>query len=176
VIDDNADIYNIITSIHRDLVTKDVSLAADKLLIDSRLLTLLSVISESFMRSKISGNAKVISAINFILREYSSDLTVARTASHVGLNPIYFQKQFKLNTGKTVLEYITNLRIERAKNLLENTNLSVIDIAAESGFNSRQSLYQNFKKLYSVSPDEYRQNAARVRQAKYRQTPYDLSK
>ena len=68
----------------------------------------------------------------------------------------HFIKIFKKYVGKTIIEYITDLRISYAATLLTSTDLSVITIASKVGYDNQSFFAQKFKNKYNVSPMEYR--------------------
>jgi len=75
----------------------------------------------------------------------------------VGLNPAYFSTLFKKETGINFSNYLLNLRIENAKLLLKNSNLSLINIAVEIGFDNQSYFSNVFKKVTGMTPKQYRQ-------------------
>ena len=68
----------------------------------------------------------------------------------------HFIKIFKKYVGKTIIEYVTDLRIAYAATLLSSTDLSVITIASKVGYDNQSFFAQKFKDKYNVSPIEYR--------------------
>lgn len=82
---------------------------------------------------------------------------IARTAF---LSPRSFRNIFKKTTGKTLSEYITELRISRAKNLLENTDLPILTIMSEVGYQDSKFFYQIFKRYSGMTPGSYRKKNA----------------
>jgi AraC-like DNA-binding protein len=72
------------------------------------------------------------------------------------MSMFYFCKLFKRATGLNFTEYLSNVRIEKAKNLLMNRNLRVSEIAYEVGFQSLTHFNRVFKGSVRQSPSEYR--------------------
>lgn len=68
----------------------------------------------------------------------------------------HFIKLFKNSTGKTIIEYITDLRLSYAEKLLSDTDLSIITIASNVGYDTPSFFTQKFKKKYGVTPIKYR--------------------
>ena len=97
---------------------------------------------------------KVMAYVNTYF--YKPDLSVGELADQVGLSSVYLQKLFKDNMGNTVYEFITQTRIERAKNLILRTNFSIAAIAKEVGYGTEQAFIMNFKKIFGMSPDAYK--------------------
>lgn len=77
-------------------------------------------------------------------------------ALEVGLSRRHFIRAFKQSTGKTPHSYLAKQRLERATDLLRTTNLSITDIAFESGFTSSSYFTTAFRRSFSVGPLEYR--------------------
>lgn len=77
-------------------------------------------------------------------------------AQRLGLNSSYFSQLFKKETGQTFVEYRTQLRMETAKRLLESSDLRIIDISNEIGYDDATHFTKMFKKHTGYSPKEYR--------------------
>ena len=77
-------------------------------------------------------------------------------ARQVGLSRYHFSRAFKASTGLSPHRYLTLRRVEKAKNLLGATELSLVDVALEVGFASQSHLCDWFRRLVGVSPREYR--------------------
>ncbi len=95
-------------------------------------------------------------AIDFIHKHYAEPLTLERIASEAYLSREYFSRVFKAETLKTPFEYLTHYRISRAMELLEQTNLSVADIAGKCGFASTGYFNVKFLEIAGCTPREYR--------------------
>lgn len=95
-------------------------------------------------------------AKEFISDNLHRDISLYDVASHVYLNPIYFSKLFKQSTGITFTSYIARMRIEKAKELLCETDLKIYEIGEQSGFRSTYYFNRVFKQIVGVTPNEYR--------------------
>ncbi len=95
-------------------------------------------------------------AISYIREYYMSDITMAELAKLTGYCDDYFRIVFKKNTGMAPKEFILETRLEAAKKMLADKNISMTDISAKCGFEyySRFSLF--FKNKTGVTPSEYR--------------------
>ncbi len=98
----------------------------------------------------------VLQAKEFIGENFSRDISIAEIAQHVGVNVSYFSRIFKEDTKQSPLQYITQLRIEKAKELLATEALTIREIAEKVGYNDTRSLVRFFKKNEGVSPSEFR--------------------
>jgi len=100
-----------------------------------------------------------VDAVKQYLRSnYQRDITLEDAARIAGMNSSYFSRVFKKDTGLSFVRYLTNLRLERVKELLSgDADLTIGEIADSVGFESANYLSAVFKKWYGVSPTEYRQ-------------------
>jgi len=104
----------------------------------------------------------ITKAKKFIEENHSEDLSLAGVAKAVNTSPFYFCKLFKKSTGINFTDYVSRIRIERARNLLLNPNLRVSEIAYEVGFQSLTHFNRVFKKVNGQSPSDYRARLTRA--------------
>jgi AraC-like DNA-binding protein/ligand-binding sensor protein len=95
-------------------------------------------------------------AKQFIHENQAEDLSLGQVAKAVNTSIFYFCKMFKKATGLNFTDYVSRIRVEKAKNLLLNRNLRVSEIAYEVGFQSLTHFNRVFKKIMGQSPTEYR--------------------
>ncbi|WP_102345351.1 helix-turn-helix transcriptional regulator [Bacillus sp. Marseille-P3661] len=95
--------------------------------------------------------------IEYISNYFHEDLSIKKVANKVHLSHTYFSRLFKKELGVSFVEYVTNIRIKRAKWLLANTNDTIESIAAQVGFNTPNYFSSIFKKNEGMSPSEYRE-------------------
>lgn len=95
-------------------------------------------------------------ARTFIVENQEHDLPLARVAAAVNLSAGYFSELFKKSTGLTFVDYVTRVRVERAKNLLANPHLRISDIAFRVGFRSLSQFNRAFKRIAGRSPQQFR--------------------
>ena len=93
----------------------------------------------------------------FITEHQTESLSLGQVAKAVNSSPFYFCKLFKKATGLNFTDYLSRIRIERARNLLLNPNLRVSEIAFEVGFQSLTHFNRVFKHTVGLSPTRYRQ-------------------
>lgn len=98
----------------------------------------------------------IVRAKEFIKEHYSEELSLGQVAKAVNVSTFYFCKMFKKITGLNFTDYVSRVRVERAKNLLLNPNLRVSEIAYEVGFQSLTHFNRVFKKILGQSPTQYR--------------------
>lgn len=97
------------------------------------------------------------SAKLFIDKNYNTDISLSDIAEYVYISTSHFARAFKKQYDISPIQYLLGVRIEKAKTLLEETNLKVGDIAASVGFSAQQRFNDIFKKHLGLSPGEYRQ-------------------
>jgi AraC-like DNA-binding protein len=95
-------------------------------------------------------------SINFIHNNFERDISLGDIAKFVFLSPSYFTRAFKEETGMSPINYLLKVRIERAKELLEDTGLKISDIALSVGFSNQQRFNEMFKKYAGLTPLQYR--------------------
>ncbi len=98
-------------------------------------------------------------SLEYIRNHYNEPLTLEDVCRRAMMSKTYFCYLFKLQTHKTFVEYLLNLRIESSKRLLETTDLSVTRIGEEVGFQSSPHFTRTFRKLTGLTPREYRNRA-----------------
>lgn len=117
----------------------------------------LSMVSNQIMVQQANAEPPLITkAKKFIEEHITEDLTLSQVAQVVHTSVFYFCKQFSKYTGTTFTEYVSRLRVEKAKNLLLNPNLRISEIAFEVGFQSLTHFNRVFKGVTGQSPTEYR--------------------
>jgi AraC-like DNA-binding protein len=95
-------------------------------------------------------------ARNLIHEHSDEELSLTRVAKSVHVSPNYFSEKFKEVTGENFVHYIARTRTERARELLQNPNLRISEIAFAVGFQSLSQFNRVFKKLSGESPSAYR--------------------
>ncbi|HHV10956.1 MAG TPA: AraC family transcriptional regulator [Clostridiales bacterium] len=98
--------------------------------------------------------------INYI-RTHCLSQTLGEMALALGYNPNYLTTYIKKHTGKNCSTIIQEVRLNEALNLLENSDLSIYDIAEECGYTSASHFFRIFKQKYNLTPNEYRMQVLR---------------
>lgn len=101
-----------------------------------------------------AGQLKEIVA--YLGEHFAEPLRLAEVAAHFGLSPQYFCTYFKDNFGKTLTQHINSLRIEQAARLLRETDLPVMEIGFNVGFDNFSYFIKRFRGVYGASPSTYR--------------------
>ena len=100
----------------------------------------------------------VNSAVDYIHNNYQKDISLSDISRYVFLSPSYFTRAFKQETGVSPINYLLNIRIQKAKELLKNTDIKILDIALIIGFSSQQRFNEIFKKYENITPLQYRKS------------------
>lgn len=105
---------------------------------------------------------QVLSVIAYIENHYPNEnLTVDELCRHVHLSKSYFSTIFKQHKEQTIMEYVTRVRIEKAKDLLRHTPLKSYEVASKVGYGDPQYFSVLFKKNTGITPTEYREKLLR---------------
>lgn len=99
---------------------------------------------------------EILKAIRYINAHYMEPLTLDFIAEYVHLSKYYFCRQFAKTAGVTYIEYLNNVRLSKVHQLLLNSDYSISEIAAKTGFSSAVHLSRVFKSVYGVAPVEFR--------------------
>ena len=110
-----------------------------------------------YSRSVLGDSSQAVSSAKAFLRDnYTRRLTLSEIAGHVHLNPQYFSVLFKRETGCSVTDHLTTLRVERAKTLLKETLLPINEIARTVSYEDPDYFSRVFHKYCGLSPRQYR--------------------
>ena len=113
-------------------------------------------------RCKQYDNQIMQEVATYIYNHYSEKLVLEDMAKQFNLSRSYLSKKFKSVTGFGFKEYIINVRIKHACELLLNTNKSITTIAFECGFNDSNYFGDAFRRTKGISPNKYRRNQEKI--------------
>ena len=94
----------------------------------------------------------------YIENHYNEKITLEYAAGLLNFNPSYFARSFHKITGTTFLTYLNTYRINKARNLLSSTGMSISEITGLVGFGSTKTFNRVFKQIVGTSPTQYRKN------------------
>ena len=97
-------------------------------------------------------------SVNFINSNYEKEITLSDVSSFVFLSPSYFLRVFKDEMGVSPINYLLRTRVEKAKEILETTDMKINDIALLVGFSNHQRFNEIFKKNTGMTPTSYRKS------------------
>ena len=101
-------------------------------------------------------NLFVQKAADYIKLNYSEKISIKEIADQLYLSPNYLSELFKKHTGKTISEYLTEYRLEKACQLLDHAEYRVGDVSGMVGIHDGRYFSNMFKKKYGMTPTEYR--------------------
>ena len=131
-------------------------LKSDKEEIWNNIYTLLDILKNQNETNKIDVN----NIIKYIQENYNKDIYQEQVAEIFHTSPSYLSRLIKKETSVTFSKYINILRINKAKELLQNNKMTVKEVYEAVGFNNRNTFIRTFKSIVGSTPSEYKQNRA----------------
>lgn len=113
-------------------------------------------IEESGQKKLSHPNRVLEPALKYIEENYREEMFLEKMASICNVSPYYFSKLFKKEMGMNFTTYVTKYKVEKAKEMLENTDIPVVNIAAELGYYECGYFTKIFKKIEGITPTKYR--------------------
>jgi two-component system response regulator YesN len=108
-------------------------------------------------------NLQINKALEYIHHHYNEAITMERVALEVDFSPNYFSNLFREEMGINYLDYVTEYRLKKSKELLEKSDLTLEEIAGEIGYKDVKYYSQLFKKYYEMTPGKYRKSVIEQR-------------
>ena len=130
--------YNLISSLYREVPRED---------------------KENKLEHEINSKEileKLDCIFKYVEKNYKHPIKLEEISYEVGFSVYYFTKFFKKNTGKTFITFLNEYRIEKAKWILLNNDITVPELVEEVGFGSVKTFYKVFKQKMNVSPTEFK--------------------
>lgn len=94
---------------------------------------------------------------NLIEKDYAKDISLNYVAENVNLTPAYVSYIFKKETGQTLVKYITDVKMMKAKVMLEEGTLKIVQIAKACGYENQSYFNKLFKNYYGITPKQLRE-------------------
>jgi AraC-like DNA-binding protein len=116
-------------------------------------------------------NQIMIQEQHYILQHHGARLNVAEVARQVHTSTFYFCRLFRKTTGLSFTEYVSRVRVEKARELLLNPQKRISEVAFEVGFQSLPHFNRVFRKITGINPSEYRKARARPPSLRTTSTP-----
>ena len=114
--------------------------------------------TSSFAKIETSSDSRRVQKVqNYIDKHYQQDIRLADLADLVGMTPVSFSRFFRQRTGKTLSDYITDIRLGFASRLLVDTTQTIAEICYDCGFNNLSNFNRMFKRKKNCSPKEFRE-------------------
>ena len=92
-------------------------------------------------------------AVQYIENNFYRNISLEEVSQVVHMNTAYFSTLFKKQTGKKYIDYVTDLRMEKARKLILNTDLKIVNIAEMVGYSSTKHFARIYKEKYGVTPN-----------------------
>lgn len=129
-----------------------------KLFIEAKIIKLLILIFEQFKEKDVeklgSDNPETIK--KFLDENYHKNIKIEEISRIVGINQNMLRKEFKKQYNTTIVDYISELRMLKAKKMIIDSKVMIKEIAIECGYEYVQNFTRAFKKKYGVSPEKLR--------------------
>lgn len=114
------------------------------------------ILEEQFIQDQ--NKRKIKQAIEYIKKNYDKDLNMAVVSNYVSMNYSLFSLSFKEYTGVNFVNFLKEIRVNHAKELLKNTDWKIQEIALKVGYENEKNFMKIFKNTCGISPTEYRKN------------------
>ena len=113
--------------------------------------------SEQYVKTKFeSNNSRVHRIHEYLMKNYQQEIDLEDVAEIVHMAPASVCRFFKASTGLTIFEYLNKIKIDYSCKLLLNTDLNIVDISYDCGFNNLSHFNKQFKKFIRKTPTEFR--------------------
>lgn len=120
---------------------------------------LIPLASKEYIHKRFNSKNKRIQTIHeYLMKNYRESIDLSQIASLVSMAEGSLCRFFKMHVGVTIFEYLNQIKIEFACKLLMDENLSILDVAIDSGFNNLSHFNKQFKRITDGTPKDYRLN------------------
>lgn len=113
------------------------------------------LVADAKKEAPVSGTDSFLAIIKYLNSHYTQDVPLKDVAAQFHLNASYVSQLIKAETGQTYTQYVTQLRIDKAKELLRTTNLSLAQVSEAVGFNDYFYFIKKFKREVGVTPGKF---------------------
>lgn len=111
-----------------------------------------------FPRASMEGPREIRLSLQYIDKNFSHELNLERLGQEARLSKYHFSRVFKKHVGMSPMKYVTFVRIQKAKELLRNKDLSVSEIAGEVGFRDLSNFTRHFRRIVQNTPSSFRKS------------------
>ena len=109
------------------------------------------------IRALVLATNLIAIAKDYIDHNYQNEVSLDETSRQINISPYYFSKLFKEEMGQSFIEYVTGIRMEKAKELLSKTDKSMKEICNEIGYADPNYFSRTFKKNVGFTPTEFKE-------------------
>ena len=142
----------------KSMLNSDITLDAQAEIITHWIIR--SIFGETLDLRAVSADYSVARAQHYIEQHYMDNITVSKLAALGYISPSAFNRRFKKEIGITPIEYLIEIRIQKAKTLLMRKNIPVTEVAMRCGFGSSAHFSSCFQARVGIAPSEYRDKYA----------------
>src|SRR5699024_6555546 len=115
--------------------------------------------SSSFAKIGIHSDSRRVQKVQeYINAHYQEEIRLNQLADMVGMTPVSFSRFFRLRTGKTLSDYIIDIRLGFATRMLVDSTRTIAEVCYDCGFNNLSNFNRMFKRKKGCSPKEFREN------------------
>jgi len=119
--------------------------------------TIVQLASSEYLRKRLNTGSRRISMIHeFLMNNYLDNIELEQLAGLVNMAKGSLCHFFKMNMGMTIFEYLNQIKVDFACNLLMDPDLSILRVGLDSGFNNISHFNKQFRKITGITPMEYR--------------------
>ena len=154
------EIYDTLPKVNRECLTEDV----DKLYKTTDFAEVMdildrgiSLLEENFSINPQTEHREIETVKQYIYEHYDQELSTELLAEQVYLAPSYLSHIFKKETGQNLSKFIKALRMEKAKQMLEESHNKIVNISYAVGYPNVSYFCKSFREYYGVSPQKYRE-------------------
>lgn len=159
---DPEEVYHVLKSLVLELDQRGSEAGSMSHLLFCELLLRISRLRSEELRSSLQpADFYVRRSIEFLHQNYDRSIQIKDIAASVNLHPGYLHRIFKAQTGRTMTDYLNELRMEKSRMLLGKSDIPIAEIADYVGVSSRQYFHLLFKKYTGQTPIEYRNSIER---------------
>ena len=142
-------------NVQKSYVTQTINYALEITDIKRYLLQLMEQILNQI--NTLDNKGRIIFDVEkFILTNYDQDLSIQKIADNVFITPTYLCHLYKQKTGRTVNQFITDVKMNKSKKLITETNMKLSEVSEKLGYKNQNYFSRIFTKYYGVTPSDYR--------------------
>lgn len=119
----------------------------------------IDLLEKTFGANPVVAHREIEMVKDYIHGHYGEEISAQQLADMVYLAPSYLSSLFKKETGQNLSKYIKQYRMEKAKEMLEDTNMKIVSISEKVGYPNVSYFCQSFREYYGVSPQKFRDGA-----------------
>lgn len=120
------------------------------------MISFIKTIFETLLDRKKTFNGDIRDVKSYIEINIKRNITLDEISNYFNISPYYMSKLFKKKTGTNFVEYVSSRKIDLSKEMLTHTNMRILNIALELGFNEPNYFSKVFKKSVGLTPTDYR--------------------